>query len=81
MKQQDIAVVIVIVFITGVAAYFVSSTYITPTNEKLVAPVVGEITTDYQLPDKTVFNAEAINPTKVIQIAPNQNNQPFTNDQ
>lgn len=77
MKQQDIATVIVIVFITGVFSLIVASKFITPSNEKLSAETVSAITPDFQLPDDSVFNSEAINPTVKIEIAPGQNQQPF----
>jgi len=78
VKQQDIAALIGIVVFASALSYFVSTNYITPSNEKKSAEVVGAITPDFQLPDKKIFNTDAINPTRRIEIAPNSNNQPFT---
>lgn len=78
MKQQDIAVILIIVFIAGVFAFIMSSKFITPSNEKRTAEKVSAITSDFPLPDESVFNKDAINPTVRIQIAPNDNDQPFT---
>ncbi len=78
MKQQDAAVVIAIVFLAGIFSFFISATFITPSDKKLTTEVVSPITTDFQLPSSEVFNTEAINPTVRIEIAPTNNNQPFT---
>jgi hypothetical protein len=80
MKQQDIAVLIIIVFIAGIASFFVSSKVVTPNSKKLSAEVVTPITTDFQLPEKRHFNEQSINPTVRIEIAPNTNPQPFANE-
>jgi hypothetical protein len=79
MKQQDIAVIIVIIFFAGIFSFLVSNKFISPSDKKLNAEVVEEIQSDLMVPDKTVFNAEAINPTVRIQIAPSSNAQPFNN--
>lgn len=77
MKQQDIAIVIIIVFVAGIASFFVSSKFITPSSKKLTAETVPPISAEFSLPSSKVFNSEAINPTVRIQISPNDNNQPF----
>ena len=81
MKQQDIGIVIIIVFFAAIFSYVLSNKYITPSSKKLNAQVVKPITPDFTLPDSKVFNPDAINPTGLIEIAPNANNQPFTNEQ
>lgn len=81
MKQQDIAVVIIIVFIAGVFSFIVSTKFITPSSDKRIAEVVNPIDPTFTVPDKDVFNAEAINPTVKIEIAPSGNGQPFTDEQ
>lgn len=81
MKQQDIAAIIIIVFMAGVFSFFISSKFITPSSEKLTAETVSAITPEFALPSKDMFNSEAINPTVRIQIAPNENNQPFAESQ
>ena len=80
MKQQDIATIIVIVFIAGIFSFIVSAKFITPTSEKRTAETVTAITPDFALPDTKVFNSEAVNPTVRIEIAPGENNQPFSNE-
>lgn len=77
MKQQDIAIVVAIVIFAGIASFFVSSKFITPSSEKLSAETVPPINPEFTLPSSKIFNNEAINPAVRIQIAPNENNQPF----
>lgn len=79
MKQQDIAAIIVIVFIAGIFSFFVSSKFITPSSERRTAEVVSAIDAAFSVPDKKVFNENAINPTVKIEIAPGGNEQPFSN--
>lgn len=77
MKQEDIATLIIVVFVAGVASFFVSSKFISPSSDKLEAEVVSKITKEFQLPDKKVFNTEAINPTVKIEIGTSTNPDPF----
>lgn len=81
MKQQDIAVVIIVVFVAGVFSFVLSSKFIVGGNEKLMAETVAPVTPEFVVPDSKVFNAEAINPTVKIEIKPGDNNQPFTDEQ
>ena len=78
MKQQDVAVVVVIVFIAGIFSFIVSSKFITPSSQKQSAEVVSAIEPSFPVPDDDVFNGAAINPTVKIQINPNANPEPFT---
>jgi hypothetical protein len=80
MKQQDIAMLLVIIFIAGVTSFIVSSKFITPSDKKLTAEVVTPITTEFTLPESRHINSQSINPTVRIEIAPNSNQQPFVND-
>jgi hypothetical protein len=79
MKQQDIAILIIIVFFASIFSFVVSNKYISPSDEKLSAETVSAIVPEFSIPDKTVFNSDAINPTVRIEIAPITNPQPFTN--
>ena len=80
MKQKDITLVLVCVFIAGILSYFICSQFIGGSikankNVEVVTPISAEFT----LPDKAIFNTEAIDPTQVIEIGPNSNSQPFVN--
>lgn len=80
MKQKDIAIIAITVFIAGIFSYVICNNFLfKPADLKQKAEVVAPITSDFTLPDKTVFNVDATNPTKVIEIGPNTNDQPFTN--
>ncbi len=77
MKQQDIAIVIIIVFFAAIFSFVITNKFVAPSSVKLEAQVVKPITTEFAVPDSKIFNTDAINPTKLIEIAPNANNQPF----
>ena len=82
MKQKDIAIIAITVFISGIFSYVICSSFLfNSTDQKQKAEVVTPITSTFNLPDKKIFNTEATNPTKVIEIGPNTNDQPFTNTQ
>ena len=81
MKQQDIAILIVIIFIAGVGTFFLANAFIKPETQNTTAEVVEPINSDFPLPEAGVFSTESINPTVPIQVAPNSNNQPFTEQQ
>lgn len=77
MKQKDVALVIVIVFVSGVLSFFVSNTFISPLKQDQEAAVVEPITDEFIEPDKKYFNDQSINPTQTIRIDSNQNPNPF----
>ena len=80
MKQKDIAIIVISVVISGIFAYIICSQFIFSTAKNIQkAEVVKPINSILDIPDKTVFNSEAINPTKLIEIGPNTNTQPFAN--
>jgi hypothetical protein len=80
MKQKDIALILISVSVAGVISFFVCNAFLfTSADRQQSAEVVEPITSQFDLPDKTVFNSEAVNPTKLIEIGPNTNNQPFAN--
>lgn len=76
MKQQDIALIIVIVFVSGVFSFFVSNKFISPPKHDLTAPKVQPITADFADPDNKYFNDKSINPTQLIRIEDNKNQNP-----
>ncbi len=79
MKQQDIAAVIIIVFMAAVLSFVLSGKFITSGAKDRTAEVVSPIQAEFQLPDSKVFNSDAVNPTVRIEIAPGTNPQPFIN--
>lgn len=80
MKQKDITLVIVMVFISAVVSFLVSKWFFgSPQNRKQTAEVVEEIKSDFSDPPVKYFNANAINPTQLIIIGGNPNPNPFNN--
>jgi hypothetical protein len=78
MKQKDIILIIVIVFISGVFSYLVSNMLFGSTEQRQQeVEVVEAITSEFTQPDSKYFNAQSINPTQLIEIGDNQNTAPF----
>jgi len=79
MKQKDIALIIVIVFVSGIVSFFASNTlFASPKNREQKVEKVEAITADFPTPDKKYFNSESIDPTQLIQIGESTNPNPFT---
>jgi len=78
MKQKDLTLVIVVIFISAVFSLIISNFLISPPkNRKTQVEVVQKITSDFPEPDKKYFNSQSVDLTKLIQIGDNQNTQPF----
>lgn len=79
MKQKDIALIIVIVFISAVVSLVVSNMiFASPKNRQQQVEMVQPITADFPPADKNYFNKDAFDPTKPITIQQNQNSDPFS---
>ncbi len=78
MKQKDIALIIVIVFISGVASFFISGAlFASKNNREQKVEKVEAITADFPTPSKKYFNSESVDPTQLIQIGNSTNPDPF----
>lgn len=78
MKQKDIAVIIAAGFVAAIFSLLLTQAIFVPKkNKQLSAEVVDPINAEFNEPDKSVFNPEAINPTQLIQIGDNTNSTPF----
>lgn len=77
MKQQDIAVVIIIVFIASVATFFLANKFVSPSTARRTAETVTAIDPTFAVPDTKYFSTNSINPTLRIEIAPGDNKNPF----
>ncbi len=78
MKQKDIIIIIVVVFISGVASFFISNAlFSSPQKRTVEVEVVEPISTEFKTPDPQYFNSKSIDPTKLIQIGNQDNQQPF----
>jgi hypothetical protein len=79
MKQKDIALIAVIVFISAIFSYFISNAlFAAPKNRQQKVEVVEPISSDFATPDTRYFNSSAIDPTKTITIGENANPDPFS---
>lgn len=77
MKQKDIAVVIVIIFLSGILSFLISGKiFVTPENRQQQVEKVDEITADFQKPNPRYFNETSINPTQSSQLN-DTNETPF----
>lgn len=77
MKQKDVALIILVVFLTGVGSFFLSGVIFRTNNLHEKVKTVEPITADFSQPDQKYFNSSAINPTQLIQIGKNSNDKPF----
>jgi hypothetical protein len=77
MKEKDIALIIVIVFVSGLLSFFISNKFISPPKHDLKAAKVEAITSEFKEPDTKYFNDQSVNPTQLIKINNNSNDNPF----
>ena len=78
MKQKDIALILVIGFFALILGVVTSNLlFNNESSQKLKAPKVTAIKSDFTRPDKKYFNAESIDPTQIIRIGENANQTPF----
>ncbi len=79
MRQKDIALIVVIVFLSAIISFFVSKTiFASPKNRQQAVEVVQPITSDFPKPDKRYFNSQSFDPTQLITIGQNANPDPFS---
>ena len=80
MKQKDIILIIVVVFISAVLSIVLSNLLISsPKNRKSTVEVVEPIKEDFLEADSKYFNSNSIDPTKQIKIGDQSNPTPFRN--
>ena len=82
MKQQDIVPIIVAV-IAGIFVAVIADKYVFSNSgaKNTQVDVVPVITTDFPKPSSQYFNTQAIDPTQIINISPNNSQQPFSSAQ
>lgn len=80
MKQKDVALIAVVVIVSGLFSYIACSKFIPNTKPKVEkAEVVDPIVATFNVPDQTYFNAQSVNPSRLIQIGGSPNTTPFAN--
>lgn len=78
MKQKDLALIVVIAFVSAVISLFVSKAiFVSPKARQQQVEVVQPITADFPQPDTRYFNSNSIDPTQTITIGQNNNTNPF----
>jgi hypothetical protein len=78
MKQKDVALILVIAFVSAVFSFLLSNKlFVTPTTRQQKVEVVDKITSDFQQPDKKYFNSSSIDPTQSSQVGVDNNQNPF----
>ena len=78
MKQKDIALIIFIAGISGIASYAVSHlVFATPANRQQQVAVVSPINTSFATPDPKFFNSQSIDPAELIEVGSGNNTNPF----
>lgn len=78
MKQKDVALILVIVFISGIMSYLISNKFISSPKHDLKVAKIEHIDSTFEDPDKAYFNDKSINFTQLIFVYKNDNKQPFT---
>lgn len=79
MKQKDIALILVLVFVSGVISFLLSGwIFAKPADRQQRAEVVDVITSEFELPDTKYFNNNSVNPAQIIEIGNSSNPNPFT---
>lgn len=72
MKQKDIALILVMVFISAVLSLIISRlVFSTPQNREQQAEVVDVITPDFSTPPPKYFNNQSVDPAQPISIDTN----------
>lgn len=79
MKQKDIIVIIVIVFVAGFASFFASNWLFGGDKKEQSAEKVDAITSNFDQPNKKYFNEQSINPAQQVEVIDNTNTNPFGN--
>lgn len=78
MKKTEIALLILIVSISMLTAYFIGNAVLGQPKDKTAEVEVAEpIQAEVKEPNKKIFNVQAINPTVQITIGQPSNQQPF----
>ena len=78
MKQKDIALIAVIIFVSAIISLFASKALFGNTKAaSKEVEIVSPITADFPKPDSRYFNDQSIDPAAPITIQQNANNTPF----
>lgn len=76
MRQKDLPILIFIIIFSAVFSVMITKFVIIRNTEPLKAEQADTISSSFEQPDNTIFNADALNPTQLIKIGDNPNAQP-----
>jgi hypothetical protein len=77
MKQKDVAMIIIVVFVSGIISFVVSGKFFVASNVKQKVETVDTLSSDFANPDPLYFNKNSIDPTQLIHIGTGSNPNPF----
>lgn len=78
MKKTDIALLVLVVSLSGLITYFVANALLGSSKQlSATVTVVEPITSVIEQPSSSIFNSNAINPGVQIRIGDSSNQQPF----
>ena len=78
MKQKNIAVIIIVAFVSAILSFFLSSRiFVTSENRQQRVEVVDVIDPEFSQPNPSYFNAQSINSARASQLGGNTNQTPF----
>lgn len=81
MKQKDIALILIVAIVSVVVAILASNFIFSFTGgRELEAESADTISSSFTVPGTQYYNNESVNPTQIIRINNNENNQPFNNE-
>jgi hypothetical protein len=78
MKEKDLPIIIIIVFVSAIASFFLSRTiFASSSSRQQQVDIVQSISSTFPTPDPAYFNNNAVDPTQLIQVGNNNNTNPF----
>lgn len=81
MKQKDVAMILIVAFVSAAVAFVVSNWLFGGQKAgEQTTEIIDVISDDFSQPPEKYFNANAVNPTKLIEIGGESNPSPFGNN-
>lgn len=76
MKQKDIAILLVIVFVAAVISFLISNKFFSSKGE-IEVESVDSISAEFATPSNKHFNNQSVNPSALVEIGNSTNPDPF----
>jgi len=79
MKQKDIALLVVIAFLSALLSFFISNKiFVTPATRQQKVQIVDPIDSNFKVPNSRYLNSQSINSTQPVTIGNNNNPNPLS---